>query len=240
MVEATLHFLIEEVGQVEGVYPPATALAQDFIYRKAVGHGIDWVGILAFEASPIWIMAALADLSGAGRHLIRSISETLKEEGLLAGEAHFESVDQLLDGLESSAAQLTGVLNTPPLRVAELRAEWRELRKNLAKMPGLPSPAAIQRSWDQMRQEAAAQGKPVFELAALISIASVSVQVTGGIVFQTLLDHYSKVLQDIRKQGLGAWWFREFKPYLRAAAMQFSPRRLSLTQRILEWRRRAS
>src|SRR5271170_5001840 len=150
MVEATLRFLIEEVGQVEGIYPPANALAHDFLYRKAVGHGIDWVGILAFRASPVWVMAALADLSGAGRHLIREISETLQREGLLRGNGHFETVDQLLDGLESSADQLTTAFNTPPLRVAELRTEWDLLRKNVGKLPGLPSAETVQRSWDQL------------------------------------------------------------------------------------------
>jgi hypothetical protein len=255
MVEATLRFLIEEVGQVEGVYPPATALAQDFLYRKAVGHGIDFVGILAFRASPVWVMAALADLSGAGRHLIREISETLKREGLLTGEGHFETVDQLLDGLESSADQLTTALNTPPLRVAELRAEWELLRKNVGKLPGLPTAAALQSSWDQLRNEALAQNRPVFEVASLMSIAAIarvpenllwlgnasriSVQRTGELFAQTLLDHYAETLRDMRAEGLTAWWVREFKPYLRAAAGQFSPRRLSLTQRILQFRLRS-
>jgi hypothetical protein len=253
MVEATLRFLIEEVGQVEGVYPPATALAKDFLARKAVGHGMDWVGILAFRASPVWVMAALADLSGTGRHLIREISEQLRREGLLSGDAHFETVDQLLDGLESSAGQLTTALNTPPIRVADLRAEWELLRKNVGKLPALPSIATLQHSWDQLRQEAAAQERPVFQLAALMSIATIArmpenllwlgnasvvgVHRTGELLAQTLLDHYAETLRDIRSEGLTAWWFREFKPYLRAAAEQFSPRRLSLTQRILQWRR---
>jgi hypothetical protein len=256
MVEATLRFLIEEVGQVEGIYPPATALATDFLYRKAVGHGIDWVGVLAFRASPVWVVAALADLSGAGRHLIREISETLKKEGLLTAGGHFETVDQLLDGLESSADQITTALNTPPLRVAELRSEWELLRKNVAKLPGLPSVSTLQRFWDQLRTEAAVQKRPVFELASLMSIAAIArvpenllwlgnasrigVQRTGELFAQTLLDHYAQTLREMRSEGLTAWWVREFKPYLRAAADQFSPRRRSLTQRILEYRRKTS
>jgi hypothetical protein len=252
MVEATLRFLIEEVGQVEGVYPPAGALARDFLYRKAAGHGIDWVGILAFRASPVWVMAALADLSGTGRHLIREISETLKSEGLLTGEAHFETVDQLLDGLEKSADQLTTVFNAPPLRVADLRAEWQLLRKNVSVLPRLPSASLLQSSWDQLRQEAEAQHRPVFELASLMAVAAIArvpenllwlgnasclgVQRTGELFAQTLLDHYSTTLRDMREQGLAAWWTREFNPYLRAAADQFSPRRVSLTQRILRSR----
>jgi hypothetical protein len=253
MVEATLHFLIEEVGQVEGVYPPSAALAQDFLVRKAVGHGIDWVGVMTFSASPVWVMAALADLSGAGRHLIREISETLQREGLLTGDAHFETVDQLLDGLESSAGQLTTMLNTPPVRVGDLRAEWAMMRTNLGKLPGLPTAAAVQKSWDELRQVAEAQERSVFQVASLMAVGALvrvpenltwignasrlGVQRTGQLFLETVLEHYSQTLREMRSEGILGWWAREFKPYLRAAAEQFSPQKVSLTQRILFWRR---
>ena len=254
MVELTLRFLIEEVGQVEGCYPEATALARDFLARKAVGQGLDWVCLIAFRASPIWVTAGLADLSGTGRHLIREIAETLKREGLLTGDANLETVDQLLDGLERSADQLTSALNTPPLRVAELRAEWDLLRANVNKLPGLPSASVLQEFWDRMRQEAAGQNRPVLQLATLMSVAAISrvpenliwlgkasrwgARRTGELFTQAMLDHYSATLREMRAEGVAAWWAREFKPYLRGAAEQFSPHRVSLTQRVLRWRRR--
>jgi len=57
-------------GEVEGVYEGAQPLADRFAIRRAASHGIEAAGILAFHASPVWILAALADLSGAGRFLI--------------------------------------------------------------------------------------------------------------------------------------------------------------------------
>ena len=66
MVEATLRFLIEQVGQVEGTYPAEDKLAKNFLIKRTVGDGIDLVGLAAFHASPVWVFAALADLSGAG------------------------------------------------------------------------------------------------------------------------------------------------------------------------------
>ena len=62
------------------------------------GMASSWLGLLAFRASPVWIMAALADVSGAGRHIVQEIADALKQEGLLAGDAKFENVDQLLEG----------------------------------------------------------------------------------------------------------------------------------------------
>ena len=67
MVETTLRFLIEQVGEVEGVFPPGTKLAENFLVRRTAGNGIELIGILTFRASPVWVLAALADLSGAGR-----------------------------------------------------------------------------------------------------------------------------------------------------------------------------
>ena len=244
MVELTLRYLIENVGQVEGVYPKAEELANDFLLRRAAGHGVGWVGMLAFRASPVWVTAALADLSGTGRHLIREIAETLRQEGMLNGDAHFETVDQLLDGLERCSEQMTQVFTAPPLRVAEMRAEWHALRDEVRRMPSphFPPGAMLEEFWAKLRGEAAAQDKPVLLLAGGMALSAVlwmgdasllGVNKAGELVAGALLGHYVELLREIREQGFGAWWARAFRPYLRAAAGQFSRDRVSSTERLL-------
>ena len=83
MVDATLQFLIEQVGGVEGVYSAEQTLPDDFVVRRTAGNAVEWLGVIAFRASPVWILAALADLSGMGRHLIPEIADALKAQGLL-------------------------------------------------------------------------------------------------------------------------------------------------------------
>ena len=141
MVDIALRFMIEQVGEVKGVYPSGNALASDFLLRRTAGHGIELAGLLAFRASPVWIMAALADVSGAGRHIVQEIADALRQEGLLAGDAKFENVDQLLEGLEQTASQVADLCNAPPLDVAGLRREWSAFRGAVAKIPprNLPS-----------------------------------------------------------------------------------------------------
>jgi hypothetical protein len=51
-----------------------------------------------------------------------------------------------------------------------------------------------------------------------------------------LLDHYRKSLAEIRETGYLRYWMREFRPYLRGAARQFSWKRLSATERFLNGR----
>ena len=56
---------------------------------------------------------------------------------------------------------------------------------------------------------------------------------TGQLIAGALLDHYSATLAEIRGAGFVTYWVREFRPYLKAAAAQFSPRRVTLTERML-------
>lgn len=251
IVEGTLRFLIEQVGEVENAYPTEGRLADDFVLRRAAGNGIEWIGILTFRASPVWVMAALADVSGAGRHLLHEIADTLKQEGLLDAGARFDSVDQILDGLERSAGRVAAAINTPPLNVAELRQEWEDIRRELATVPPrrLPSAELVRGTWDELKKEAAAQNRSVFEMSSLVALAGVAklpenlrwlgrcarvaARRTGQVFAAGLLEHYSETLKEIRQTGYLPYCAREFRPYLRAAAEQFSPRHLSATQRLL-------
>ena len=109
---------------------------------------------------------------------------------------------------------------------------------------------ALRRSWEDLKATAAAQGRPVFQVSTLMAISAVSripenllwlsrcvkgaARRTGQIVAGVLLEHYSATLRgDPRSAGYVAYWVREFRPYLKAAAAQFSPRRVTLTERAL-------
>ena len=116
MIESTLRFLIEQVGEVEGVYPSEDKLAERFLLKRVLGDGIDVIGMLAFHASPVWVLAALADVSGAGRRLMDEITTSLKDEGLLDRNANFETVDKILDGLERTSGQLASSDSVPTPR----------------------------------------------------------------------------------------------------------------------------
>src|SRR5580658_3454861 len=181
VVEATLRFVVERVGQVEGAFPEEGALARDFLARRTAGNGIELVGILAFSASPVWVMAALADLSGTGRHVIQEIAASLREEGLLDPDtpsSNLSSMDQLLDGLEKSASRVADAFATPPLDIAGLRREWTALRREVASMrgpsrAGLPSGTSLRRRWIEMKREAARQDLSVFALSSLMAMSAV-------------------------------------------------------------------
>lgn len=255
MVETTLRFLIEEVGQVEGAYPSEGKLAENFLLQRTLGDGIDLAGVVAFHASPVWVLAALADISGAGRQLMDEITATLKDEELLDRNTKFDNVDQVLDGLERTAGQLASSLRFPPLDIAGLRKEWAALKQAVRTIPppSLPSPDLVRAQWEDLKKEAAGQHRTVFELSSLMALSTVRAMPenviwlsrcartatlrAGQFFAEGILEHYRMTLNEIRETGYLAYWVREFRPYLRAAAQQFSSSHQSLTERLL---RRAS
>lgn len=252
LVDATLHFLIEQVGGVEGVYPAGAVLPDNFLARRTAGNAIEVLGIVAFRASPVWILAALADVCGMGRQLIPELTEALKAQGLLEADAQFTTVDQMLDGLERTTTHLASAVNTPPLDVKALRAEWDALREDARQLPqaSLPSWESISAVWTNLKAESVRQDRSIFETSSLLAISaarslpggvrwlSASARVgatrTGQLFAASLLDHYRETLNEIQQVGYLTYAGRQFRPYMRAAADQFSPKRRTLTQRLLE------
>jgi hypothetical protein len=251
LVDTTLRFFIEQVGGAEGTYPQADAIAERFLARRTAGNAIEALGVIAFRASPVWVLAALADVCGIGRRVIPEIADALKQEGLLDADVEVATVDQLLDGLERTSARLAATVNTPPLDIATLRAEWQALRQDASLLPAahLPSREAIGDVWNRLKTESVRQQRSVFETSSLVGLSAVrrlpagirwlsaSARVgagrTGQVVATILLDHYRQTLDDIQRVGYVAYGIRQFRPYLRAAVSQFSPARPTLTERLL-------
>ena len=90
-------------------------------------------------------------------------------------------------------------------------------------------------------REAVAAIKAVPDGARWLS-ASVSVGAarTGQLVGAALLDHYRATLEEIRQTGYATFAARQLGPYVRAAVGQFSPERVTLTERLLARRAKSS
>lgn len=252
LVDTTLRYLIEQVGGARGVYPAEVPHTRDFLARRGVGHAIELLGIAAFRVSPVWVFAALADLSGLGRRLIPEIADALKQEGLLEKETQFESVDQLLDGLEKTSSRLAQTINVPPLDVARLRTEWTEIRSQARALKpiDLASLGDLGSRWEELRNEAAQQGRSIFATSSVMAISAArtlpararwfsrstraGAARTGKLFYTTLLENYSHILGELREAGYTSYARRQLSPYLRACVDQFSHRQRSLTERIVE------
>jgi hypothetical protein len=251
MVGVTLRFLIEEVGQVQGEYDAEPSQSENFIVQRTASHGIEIMGILAFHASPVWVLAALADITGGGQALLQDIARAMKEEGLLDPDTRFETLEQVLGGLEKTSSHLAMTLNLPPVDVAGLRREWEQLKVELRSIPPsrVPALGRLEKTWQDLRASARAQDRTVLTMSSLMAISTLShvpanllwlsqathlaARRTTETVGGAILDHYTTALEEIANAGFLSYWKREFRPYLRAAATQFAPQHQSLTERLL-------
>ena len=252
LVGVTLQFLVEDVGGVQSAQPTEQKLGEDFLLRRAAGNGIELMGVVAFRASPVWILAALADVAGFGRQLIPEIAESLKKEGLLAPDDSFASMEQLLGGLERSSAQLAESVNAPPLDVAGLRDEWRKFAAEARRLPApqLPSASAVTRLWQDVRATAEREHRTVFEVSSLLAVAAVGelperarvlsksaavvLRHGGAAVSNALLEHYRQSLEQLREVGYVRYGVLKLTPYTHAAIEAFHPSRETLTGKLLD------
>ena len=67
LVDTTLRYLTEKVGGVEAAYAVrGRRRPDDFVARRAAGNAVEVLGVVAFRASPVWVLAALADWPASG------------------------------------------------------------------------------------------------------------------------------------------------------------------------------
>jgi hypothetical protein len=164
---------------------------------------------------------------------------------------NFETMEQVLDGLEKTSEHLAVTLNLPPVSMDSARREWTRLKEDLRAIPPkhAPSLERVERLWADLRTTAKQQGRPVFVVSSLMAISTLAhvpasmvwlsraarsaARRTGKVVGEAILEHYAQTLAEIAKTGIAAYWTREFRPYLRGAAEQFAPGHESLTERLL-------
>ena len=246
-----LRFLIEQLGDVRGIYPRQDPLSRQFVRRYAVGSSIEMVGVATIFLSPVWVLAALGDATRVGKTLFSEIGDALKAEKLLDPGAQFETMAQLLDGMERTSTHLALTVNMPPLDVTGLRREWEQFRENLAVLPParLPTAADVERAWNSLQTVSRDVQQSVFSVSAAMGMsalssvpsrlqwlsrsAAVAARTTGMVVGGAFLDHYAAASKELTATGFAAYCAKHSRPYLVAAIRGFLPEKRSWTERLL-------
>jgi hypothetical protein len=247
----TLRFLIEELGEVPGIYPPDEYFSRKFLYRYVLGTGIELTSIATFFVSPVWVLAALGDATKVGRVLTIEIADALKAARLIDPGASVATIEQLLDALDRTASHAALAVNMPPLDVKSLRRELAQFRVELASLPAaeLPTKEDIERAWREIADAARKSNRSVFAVSAAMGISAVrrvpsdlwwlskatatAAKRTGQVTGRVLLDHYSAAAREISKVGFPEYWGSELRPYAVGAIRQMLPQKKSWTERMI-------
>jgi aconitate hydratase len=225
-----LRITVELVGGVargpDAVEGEVEASPKKLAVRKTGGNVIELGSILAFGFSPLWLLAGAADVSRGTRVYLDALVGELKAAGVLAKEAEFASVDDLLGALEGASGTTARLIDIPPLEIEGLKRSLADLRDDAKSLPTPPELAAV---YQGLVAEADREQRSLLEVSLGMGIAFFnSARKVGR---QHLLDPYTQDLQPVRDEGFASYARRVGKPYAQAVTRHFDPRSPSLTER---------
>jgi aconitate hydratase len=237
LYEATAKNLLRiTVELVGGVERPRQEIADEFepsprklVVRKGAGNAVELGSIFAFGFSPLWLLAAAADVTHGTRVYLDALVAELKEAGVVAKDAELASVDDLLAALEGASGTTARLIDIPPLEVEALRQSLSDLRENAE---GLPTPAELSAAYAGLVREANREKRSLLEVSVGMGLAFFnSARKVGR---QHVLDPYTEDLRPVRDEGFASYALRVGRPYAQAVLRHVDPRRPTLTDRGIE------
>ena len=225
-----LRITVELVGGVEREAQAVTGEVEQspkrLAVRKAGGNVVELGSILAFGFSPLWLLAAAADITRGTRVYLDALVSELKAAGVLAKEAEFASVDDLLAALEGASGTTARLIDIPPLELEGLKRSLSDLRDDAK---GLPTPPELAAVYQGLVTEADREQRSLLEVSVGMGLAFFnSARKVGS---QHVLDPYTEDLRPVRNEGFAAYARRVGGPYGQAVGRHFDPRTATLTER---------
>jgi hypothetical protein len=218
---------VEPTGPVEDEYEPNPG---KLLIRKSAGNAFELGSIAAFGFSPLWVLAAAADVSRGSRAYLDTLVGELVREGVLKEGTELKSVDELLGVLEGVSGTSARLIDIPPLETQALRSSLADMRRDAS---ALPSQEELARVYQAIRHAAAREGTNIFDVSLGVGFAFFnSARHVGR---QHLLDPYTQDLKPLRDEGLGAYARRVSRPYADAVGRHFDGERESRTEAGLGW-----
>ena len=196
-VERLLRIVVELLGDVRGAFPPESISIRELAARKAAGNVVELVSFAAVGWSPVWLLAAAADVVGGTQVYLQALVADLQTEGVLSPAMQVDSVEELLAALEGTLGQAADTVDMPPLNVDDMRNSWAALREKAASLPG---PQRLARIYDDLRAVAQQEGQSLYQTSSLIAHGAVRTGIQMGSLH--VFDYYRGALDAISSEGL--------------------------------------
>jgi hypothetical protein len=212
-IERLLRIIIELLGGVQGAFPAGTMSARELATRKAAGNVVELVSFAAVGWSPVWLLAAAADVMDGTQIYLHRLVQDLHQEGVLDSQIQIDSVETLLNVLEEALGQAADTVDMPPLNVEDMRKSWTKFKKTTV---SLPSAITLQRIYDDLNAVAHQEGQSVYRTSSLIAQGAVRTGIEMGNLH--IFKYYLSSLDAIISEGLSHYIERVSRPYLHAVA----------------------
>lgn len=223
-----LRIIVELVGGVEGVAASDDIPVKQLAIRKAAGNVIELASVIAAGWSPLWLLAAAADITNGTRAYLRALVTELQAVRVLPKDIQIESVEDLLAALEGTSALMANAVDLPPLNVADMRKTWQALREQVN---DLPDPASLAMLYQNLQAISKREGVPLLTVSATVAAGAIRAGLRLGDVH--IFTYYRETIETLMAEGLVSYLRRIARPYVWGAARQFDPRTSTFTQRML-------
>jgi hypothetical protein len=233
-----LRIAVELVGGVPATAShdaqPGDMTAGRVAVKKVAGNVAEIGAVAAFGFSPLWLLAAAADVLGGSRVYLQTLEEELAAAGFLKQESHFASLDQLIGALEGAAGNSARMIDLPPLDLTEMKRSVAELQADAA---SLPSPAEMAALLRGLQGTAHAEQRSLLEVSTGIGLAFLTSARSVG--RNHVIAPYREDWQPLRDEGFAAYAARIAGPYRDAVFGHFDPQRTTFTERLPRYARLA-
>ena len=229
-----LRILVEGVGGVSGAFPAEAISVNELIVRKTAGNAIELASFMAVGWSPIWLLAAVSDLTGGTRLYLQTLVAELETSGMLPADTQIRSFEKLLTALEGASGALADSIDMVPTSLGDLRSAWEQLRGHIA---DLPAPSRLAALFADLQVAASREGRSLLQISALVALGALRAGFQLGNTH--IFSYYQDTLHGIAREGLPIYIRRLSAPYLVGAVSQLDQRRDSYTQRLLRRLRRS-
>ncbi len=251
-VQQSLDMAVHDFGGVVTATPVNVegTIEETQLARKAIGGMLDIASMSTLHLSPLTVLAAFSDIAYGSSFYLKQLSVELKKQGVIDPESSIDHVSDLLDALQKTGEQATGVLDQPPINIEGLRETIQHTRDSIADIDPtdvLPQ-SEIARMWSEMETAATAADVGLLDVSATMTMFAMnrltlvskgalsSVTVASNLLDQHVLSHYTDALREIREAGLYSTLSTASSPYLEAVWNNFDGERVTWTEDFLSGR----
>ena len=224
-----------------------TADTGRFVAKKAIANFIDITGLTTLHVSPLWILAIVSDAAYGTRTYLEELATELQRQGLIDNSSTIHRVEDLFAAVQKASGRAASAFDLPPLSLAELKESVAQTRKALNEIdPTVLIPETeIRRLWQEMKDLAVSENVSLLGVSGALAMHTVEaireatqgtlagLFVAGRIINRNLFAHYAASLQHVRTQGLIASLKNTFEPYTEMAWNNFSSKRTTWTEAVL-------
>lgn len=234
-------------GSIESAELADEASDQVLLARKTVGSLLDMTALATFHVSPLLVLAVYSEIAYESRTVMQLLGVRLKQQGIIPEKTVVEDTASLIAALEKAARIAAKMFEQPPLSIAGLQKTIEQTRLTVAQVnpEKLLSFAEIDQLWRQMELAARDQKASIWDVSATVSIVAlnniqaiddgglVSLEITGNMYQEQLIDHYWEGLRAIERDGLLPTLSRACQPYVETVWTNYSLNRKTWTEQLL-------